>query len=57
MDMPALWPQNVFLNFAGFLCGLKLCRVLPSISCCKDGLSLSLVLEVAMCKESARPLI
>lgn len=44
MDMPALCPQNA-LNFAGFLCGLKLCRLLPSVSCCEDGLNLSLVLE------------
>lgn len=57
MDMPALCPQNVFSNLAGFLCGLQLCGLLPSISCCKDGLNLSLVLEVAMYKESARPSI
>lgn len=45
MDMFALCLHNVFLNFADFLCGLKLCRLLPSISCCKDGVHLFLVLE------------
>lgn len=38
MDMPVPCPQCT-------VCVLNLCRVFLTISCCKDGLSLSLVLK------------